>query len=52
MVFTGMSLKDSGWINGDQINGSFHLLLNGVYWGYKLLTNLQIPPEKVFGRIG
>ena len=27
----------SAWINGDRINGIFHLLVNGVYWGYNLL---------------
>ena len=21
-------------INGDRINGLFHLLINGIYWGY------------------
>ena len=26
-------------IHGDRINGLFHLLINGVYWGYNLLTN-------------
>ena len=27
-----------GWINGDRINSLFHLLINGVYWGYNPLT--------------
>ncbi len=35
-----------------RINGLFHLLINGVYWGYNLLTNhlltswdIQVSPE-------
>ena len=35
-------LEGSAWINGDRINGSFHLLINGVYWGYNLLTRLLL----------
>ena len=26
-------------INGERINGLFHLVINGVYWGYNPLTN-------------
>ena len=29
-------------INGERINGLFHLLINGVYWGYNPLTNLLL----------
>ena len=27
----GISRDGSGWINGDRINGLFHLLINGVF---------------------
>ena len=27
------SREGSGWINGDRINGLFHLLINGVFLG-------------------
>ena len=30
--------RKSGWINGIGINGWFHLLINRVYWGYKVKT--------------
>ena len=26
-----LDVPGSGWINGDRINGSFHLLINGIY---------------------
>ena len=29
----------SGWINGDRINGLFHLLISGIYRGYDPFTN-------------
>ena len=32
-------------INGDRINGLFHLLTNGVYWGYKNPLILTIDPN-------
>ena len=32
-----MFRKGSERINGDRINGLFHLLINGVYWGYNPL---------------
>ena len=28
-----MSRTGSGWINGDRINGLFHLLINGIFLG-------------------
>ena len=30
---TRMSQEDSKWL----VNGLFHLLINGIYWGYNLL---------------
>ena len=29
-------------INGDRINGLFHLLINGIYWGCNPSTNLLL----------
>ena len=37
-----MSRTGSERINGDRINGLFHLLINGVYWDYNPLTNLLL----------
>ena len=28
-------------INGDRINGLFHLFINGVYWGFNPLTTVD-----------
>ena len=36
---TWMSRTGSERINGDRINGLFHLIINGVYWGDNPLTN-------------
>ena len=30
-------VRDRKFVNGDRINGLFHLLINGVYWGYNPL---------------
>ena len=38
-----MSRDGSGWINGERINGLFHLLINGVYPGCNPVTNLLLP---------
>ena len=29
-------------INGDRISGLFHLLINGIYWGYNPLPNRRV----------
>ena len=36
--------KEVSKINGDRINGLFHLLLNGVYFGLSPLPGFQSPP--------
>ena len=42
---TWMSRDRSDRINGDRINGLFHLLINGVYWGYNPFTNFLGHPS-------
>ena len=37
-IYLWMSQEISKWL----VNGLFHLLINGVYWGYNPLTNLLL----------
>ena len=36
MILTRMSQEVGKWL----VNELFHLLINGIYWGYNPLTNL------------
>ena len=53
VMVTWMS-RWNGWINGDRINGLFHLLINGVYMGCNpfirsplILTSCPGQPSRV-----
>ena len=37
LLYLDVPLDGSERINGERINGLFHLLINGVYWGYNPL---------------